>query len=72
MPAKQQGKCSIFLKKTDMYSEPIGPTFNGLKSYPTIIGGVLTITTTLLLLGWIAMQVSYVVVEKHGSIIISK
>jgi len=55
MHTNQQGKCKKFLKNTDMFSEPIGPTFNGLKTYPTIIGGVLTIVTTLILLCWLGL-----------------
>jgi len=54
MPAKEKGKCSVFLKKIDMNSETIGPTFNGLKTYPTKYGGCLTIVSFIVIMGWLA------------------
>jgi len=72
MSVKEKGKCGIFLKRTDMFSAPIGPTFNGLKNYPTKVGGVLTIVTGLLLLMWTAVQVFDIWVYKKGTTTVSK
>ena len=55
MPAKEKGKCSVFLKKIDMNSATIGPTFNGLKTYPTKYGGFLTIVSFMAIMGWLAL-----------------
>lgn len=72
MPAKEKGKCSQFLKKTDMYSETIGPTFNGLKTYPTKFGGCLTIMSFIIILAWLSAQFSYVVLRNNSTITNSK
>ena len=61
MPAKEKGKFSVFLKKTDIYSVTIGPTFNGLKKYPTKFGGGLSIMSLIIILGWLAIQFKYIV-----------
>ena len=67
MPAKEKGKCSVFLKKSDMYSETIGPTFNGLKTYPTKFGGCLTILSLIIVLSWLATQFSYIVLFNNAT-----
>ncbi len=72
MPAKAKGKCSVFLKKTDMYSETIGPTFNGLKTYPTKFGGCLTILSLIITMGWLAVQFSYIVLFNNSQITTSR
>jgi hypothetical protein len=72
MPAKDKGKCSVFLKKTDMYSETIGPTFNGLKTYPTKFGGCLTILSFIIIMGWLAVQFSYIVLFNSSQITTSR
>ena len=61
MQAKQKGKCSIFLKKSDFYAVSVAPTFNGLKTYPTKIGGVLSWVTFTVLLAWLVTQFYHVV-----------
>ena len=72
MPAKEKGKCSVFLKKSDMYSETIGPTFNGLKTYPTKFGGCLTILSLIIVLSWLATQFSYIVLFNNATITSSR
>jgi len=51
-----------------MFSESIGPTYNGLKAYPTMTGGVLTIVVMLILLSWLGLQLSFVAYEEKGKI----
>jgi len=70
MPAKEKGKCSIFLKKSDLYADNIAPTFNGLKTYPTKIGGVLSWLTFLAMMSWLSAQFVNVVFFKHPIITI--
>jgi len=72
MPAKEKGKCSIFLKKSDNYAVSIAPTFNGLKTYPTKIGGVLSWITILILMGWLSAQFVNVVFFNHPTILVGK
>ena len=72
MPSNKKGTCSIFLKKTDSYSVNIGPTFNGLKTYPTSLGGVLTIGTFLVITFWLVIQLFNVVAFTHPTISVSR
>lgn len=72
MPAKEKGTCSIFLKKTDSYSVNISPTFNGLKTYPTALGGGLTILSILVLMFWLVFQLINVFAFTHPTISVSR
>ena len=50
-------KCTVFLKKRDNYALPINLTYNGLKKYPTAAGGILSIVSSIVVIGWLALNV---------------
>jgi len=58
---QNERKCAVFLKKRDLYSLPINLTYNGLKKYPTVVGGLLTILTTLLVMTWLSLNVMAII-----------
>ena len=72
MSVKEKGKCSVFLKKADIYAETIGPTFNGLKTYPTKFGGGLSIMSFIIIMGWMALQISYIVLFNNATVTSSR
>jgi hypothetical protein len=53
----QDKRCTVFLKKRDKYALPISLTYNGLKKFPTATGGVLSITSTLVIIAWLILNV---------------
>ena len=65
---RKKGKISIFLKRSDIYAQTIGPTFNGLRYYPTKCGGSLTILSVLIVLGYVAAQVGNIVLYKYPKV----
>jgi hypothetical protein len=56
------------LKKTDIYATSISPTYNGLKTYPTIYGGSLSILSYIIVLGWLIYQFLLIWVWKEATI----
>jgi len=48
---------------------PIGPTFNGLRFYPTKCGGSLTILSALIVVAYLAAQISNIVLSRYPSVI---
>jgi hypothetical protein len=58
-------RCSVFLKKRDKYALPINLTYNGLKMYPTAVGGCLSIFSNLLILTFLALSVLSILDYKH-------
>jgi len=68
MPTKEKGKCSIFLKKSDNYALSITPTYNGLKTYPSKIGGVMSWITFLILMSWVVSGIFGVVTLRWPTI----
>jgi len=65
---RKKGKISIFLKRSDIYAQTIGPTFNGLRYYPTKCGGWLTILSVLIVVGYFAAQVGNIVLYKYPKV----
>jgi hypothetical protein len=51
-------------KKADLYANPINLTFNNEKVYKTVYGGILTIISGLIILGWLYGQINSV--DKGG------
>jgi len=58
---QNERKCAVFLKKRDRYSQSINLTYNGLKKYPTVVGGLLTILTTLIVMTWLSLNVMAII-----------
>ena len=58
---QNERKCAVFLKKRDLYSQSINLTYNGLKKYPTVVGGLLTILTTLIVMTWLSLNVMEII-----------
>ena len=56
MEKSAKGGWTSCLKKTDIYATSIGPTYNGLKTYPTTYGGCLSILSYIVILGWLVFQ----------------
>jgi len=53
----QDKKCTVFLKKRDKYALPISLTYNGLKKFPTATGGILSMTSNLVIIAWLILNV---------------
>ena len=51
-----RGGLTSCLKKADIYATSITPTYKGLKTYPTTYGGLLSILTFVIILGWLTLQ----------------
>ena len=50
-------RCTIFLKKRDYYALPVNITYDGLKTFPTSTGGILSMLSTILLGSWLIFNV---------------
>ena len=57
MNTHEDKRCTVFLKKRDKYALPISLTYNGLKKFPTATGGVLSITSNLVIIAWLILNV---------------
>ena len=57
MNTHEDKRCTVFLKKRDKYALPISLTYNGLKKFPTATGGVLSITSNLIVIAWLILNV---------------
>ena len=63
-----QGGLTSCLKKADIYATSISPTYNGLKKYPTTYGGLLSILSFVIILGWLTLQSLNIWAFKVGDI----
>ena len=54
MPARTGLK--KFCKNADLYANPINLTFNNEKVYKTVYGGILSVISGMIILGWLCSQ----------------
>jgi hypothetical protein len=51
-------KCTIFLKRSDLYALPVSLTYNSINNYPTQLGGVFSIVSFVIIACWLALNIS--------------
>ena len=64
---KQDNGFVVFLRKRDIYAQPINLTYNSLKTYPTACGGILSIISTILFLSWFALQLKAIIIYNYNT-----
>jgi len=62
---KNDKRCSVFLRKRDKYALPINLTYNGLKTFPTSTGGILSIMSTMIILSWLVFNIMSILHFEH-------
>jgi hypothetical protein len=50
-------KCSTILKRSDIYALPVSLTYNTINSYPTLLGGVFSIISFVIIAIWLALNI---------------
>ena len=63
-----RGGLTSCIKKADIYATSITPTYNGLKTYPTAYGGLLSIFSFVVILGWLTIQSVNIWFSKKGAL----
>jgi len=53
MSIRQERACARCCKKVDLYANPVSLTYNKQRVFRTAIGGCMTVTSVIILMGWL-------------------